>query len=331
MSHGKIRKQTNCLNCNHTVSERFCPHCGQENIEPKQSAHHLIFHFFEDLTHYDGSFWKTIKNLLFKPGQLTLAYLEGKRQMYVAPVKLYIFISFITFLIPNFLNTGDAHTEVNGKEGTIIEDTIKSSSINSNINYGLEFDEEVNQFLVLKSEKKLDSLFKTPENQSFWLQIFKPVIKRYVNLKIEGNTNRQILSKFTDTFVHTLPKALFLYMPIFAFILWLFHDKKKWWFFDHGIFTLHYFSFLLLSTLLLICSDAFFEWLNVPWINIIYFIGACLGLIYTIRYYFLASRMVFEHSKKVNLIKGSVIFLVNGILITVHILILIYISLLMLH
>ena len=33
MSHGKVREDKTCLNCGHQVEERFCPHCGQENIE----------------------------------------------------------------------------------------------------------------------------------------------------------------------------------------------------------------------------------------------------------------------------------------------------------
>ena len=66
----------------------------------------------------------------------------------------------------------------------------------------------------------------------------------------QGFTQQKIQEKFTEAFVHTLPKALFIYLPIFAFILCLFHDKKKWWYFDHGIFTLHYFSFLLIYILI---------------------------------------------------------------------------------
>ena len=99
MSHGKLREEKNCLNCGHTVEEKFCPNCGQQNIETRQPFHYLFTHFIEDFTHYDGQFWGTIKNLLFKPGKLTNTYLEGKRQQFVPPVKLYIFMSFVTFFL----------------------------------------------------------------------------------------------------------------------------------------------------------------------------------------------------------------------------------------
>src|SRR5690606_18832072 len=52
--------------------------------------------------------------------------------------------------------------------------------------------------------------------------------------------------KITEVASKNIPKFLFFYMPVFAFLMWLFHNKRRWYYFDHGIFTLHYFSFLLL-------------------------------------------------------------------------------------
>ncbi|MGM5630438.1 DUF3667 domain-containing protein [Apibacter raozihei] len=64
---------------------------------------YLFKHFAEDLVHYDSKFWQTIKYLLFYPGKLTNDYLSGKRKSQVAPVKLYIFISFLTFFVTAIL------------------------------------------------------------------------------------------------------------------------------------------------------------------------------------------------------------------------------------
>ncbi|WP_185144994.1 DUF3667 domain-containing protein [Epilithonimonas vandammei] len=99
MSHGKLREEKDCLNCGHIIEEKYCPNCGQQNIKTRQQFHYLFTHFIEDFTHYDGQFWGTLKNLVFKPGKLTNTYLEGKRQKFVPPVKLYIFTSFITFFL----------------------------------------------------------------------------------------------------------------------------------------------------------------------------------------------------------------------------------------
>ena len=99
MGKSHVRADKTCLNCNYVVENRFCGNCGQENIDTRKTFHHLFIHFFEDLTHYENSFWKTIRNLLFKPASLSKEYLSGKRMSYLAPVRLYIFISFVTFFL----------------------------------------------------------------------------------------------------------------------------------------------------------------------------------------------------------------------------------------
>ena len=45
MSKSVIRKDKNCLNCGHVVEQRFCPNCGQENIEGRKTFHELFVHF----------------------------------------------------------------------------------------------------------------------------------------------------------------------------------------------------------------------------------------------------------------------------------------------
>ena len=106
MSRHHLRKDSICTNCGHQVEERFRPNCGQENIETRQSFAHLVRHFFEDLTHYDSAFWKTIKYLLLRPAYLTKQFLAGKRNSFVHPVRLYFFVSFLAFFLPHVLPSG---------------------------------------------------------------------------------------------------------------------------------------------------------------------------------------------------------------------------------
>jgi hypothetical protein len=99
MSHLHERSEKICLNCGSELTGRFCHNCGQENLEPKESFAHLVRHFFEDFTHFDGKFFRTIKVLLLKPGFLTEEYLKGKRASYLNPIRMYLFISAAFFLI----------------------------------------------------------------------------------------------------------------------------------------------------------------------------------------------------------------------------------------
>jgi hypothetical protein len=103
-------------------------------------------------------------------------------------------------------------------------------------------------------------------------------------------------------------------MPLFAFFLWLFHSKKRWYYFDHGIFTLHYFSFLLLIILLLFLIDLLLDWDGNYWILdklnlLIHFVG--FGWMF---YYFFLRTIVFMenraryHSSKAWRCSGSTSF-----------------------
>ncbi len=108
MSHLHERKEKICLNCNTSLQGRYCHVCGQENIEPKESVWHLVNHFFQDITHFDGKFFSTVKLLITKPGFLSKEYMLGKRASYLNPIRMYVFTSAIFFLIFfSLTNAGD--------------------------------------------------------------------------------------------------------------------------------------------------------------------------------------------------------------------------------
>jgi len=99
VSHLHERKEKNCLNCDTEVIGRYCHKCGQENLEPKETVWHLVQHFFNDITHFDGKFFETVKYLMRKPGFLSLEYMRGRRMSYLNPIRMYVFTSAIFFII----------------------------------------------------------------------------------------------------------------------------------------------------------------------------------------------------------------------------------------
>ncbi|GHT51293.1 hypothetical protein FACS189440_20110 [Bacteroidia bacterium] len=285
MNH-KLRKDKRCQNCGHYVDKRFCPNCGQENVETRQPFHYLFTHFVADFIHYDGQFWKTIQYLLFYPARLTQEYIAGKRKSYVQPVQLYIFISFLVFFIPAILPGFDEKPDVSiEKESKEIHKSI-AEELNIPENqagiymYGLK-----NVHSVQQLDSIQQALPKEEKLLKFQYVIYKKVLK-YKNLD-------EIKDKIGESLIHNMPKAIFLYMPIFAFWLWVFHNKKKWLYFDHGIYTLHYFSFLLLTILLYIVVNwllSLFHW-EIP--GLITFAMFCWFI-----FYFFRSHSQFYRQKK---------------------------------
>ena len=76
-----LRKETDCLNCGAMVQGRYCHVCGQENTEPKETFWHMVTHFFYDITHFDGSFFVTLKDLFSSPGFLSREYMRAQEKI----------------------------------------------------------------------------------------------------------------------------------------------------------------------------------------------------------------------------------------------------------
>jgi len=117
VSHLKERKEKICLNCNADLYGRYCHVCGQENLEPKETVWHLVTHFFNDITHFDGKFFETVRYLLRKPGFLSLQYMAGKRASYLNPIRMYVFTSAIFFIILFSLRGGSIVEEHENLDG----------------------------------------------------------------------------------------------------------------------------------------------------------------------------------------------------------------------
>ncbi|WP_293870137.1 DUF3667 domain-containing protein [Flavobacterium sp.] len=334
MSRSPLRKDKTCLNCNYVVENRFCPNCGQENTDTRKTFHHLFIHFFEDLTHYENAFWKTIKNLFLKPASLTKEYLSGKRLSYLAPVRLYIFISFVTFFIIAIfptnedellkLNQTTIKTDDNGKvieSATTPKKKIKLSEY-------IKADEEAQKKRHLTNEqqnegflnfgyknvKELDSLQKYGPAKDKLNDFEYTIVKKTLIVKAK-NSKEEMIEKFLEEAQHNFPKVLFIYMPLFALTLWLFHNKKRWYYFDHGIFTLHYFSFLLISVLMIFFFKKIMGcFTENSFTDFITSAGKTIGYIWMFYYFFPAHHRFYGETRTISFLKSITMFFINVIL-----------------
>jgi hypothetical protein len=316
-----LRDDKECQNCGYTVEEIYCPRCGQKNTETRQPFSHLAAHFIEDFTHYDGAFWKTIKYLMLRPAKLTQEYLHGKRQAFVPPVKLYIFISFITFFIPATLPDVNTEDTVHEIEQTYQEiEPVKEVSVEEKMNTkakvwitGFTINGDKLSFenpLYYPSLQEMDSIENLKPQHLRLSNFEKKLGKKIINL-YKHKTPQEVGTQFGQQFYNSIPKTLFIYLPVFAFWLWLLHGKKRWLFFDHGIFTLHYFSFLLLINVLLILLYKIAYSIDTEFTEAAYIVTFFTLLAWQVYYFYRAHRKMYHESWIVNFLKSSLLFLVN--------------------
>ncbi len=289
MSRLPERTEKNCLNCGATVQGRFCQHCGQENVETRETFIQLLHHFVSDIFHYDTRLWLTFKYIFLRPGFLSVEYRLGRRKRYFHPIQTYFFTSafffliFFSFILPGEninkisrtpfsqeqrrmkiqnaekLLKGDTTNLSFQKQLALLRDTTRSLS---------EFDlvEATNDMSFVKinghtyrSKAAYDSLQKSlPAAQRDNLFVRK-IIERSLGLneKYRGNYEG-LMESFTHDLFHGMPYLLFISLPFFALILKLVYVRRRREFFfaDHAVFTLHLYIFSFLYLLIIFAISA---------------------------------------------------------------------------
>jgi len=121
-------KEGNCLNCGTIESGKYCSNCGQKFQPTKVPLKLFLEDAVETLFNIDNRWLKTLKHLFINPGKVTIEYIEGKRAQYLPPLRVYLSISILYFLVITlvdsnqifFINFSDSEENV-GDLATIIQ------------------------------------------------------------------------------------------------------------------------------------------------------------------------------------------------------------------
>ena len=92
-----------CPNCGHAqqADDQYCAQCGQANRDLHRPIASIFREFASVELGWDAKLWTTLRRLLIRPGSLTLDLMNGRRRGQVPPVRLYLFISVVYFLLLN--------------------------------------------------------------------------------------------------------------------------------------------------------------------------------------------------------------------------------------
>lgn len=93
-----------CPNCSELLWGQYCANCGQRARVRMITFWELLKDAGDLLASLDSRIWRTLGLMLFRPGRLTLDYLQGKRARFVPPVRLFIASTLVFFFIAT-LNT----------------------------------------------------------------------------------------------------------------------------------------------------------------------------------------------------------------------------------
>jgi hypothetical protein len=134
----------NCLNCGDTLHGDYCYTCGQKKYDPKdRTVSSFARNFFEESFSFDSKFFKSLKYLLFKPGFLTVEYFSGRVNSYITPLKMYLFVSVVSFFIGSLISPDNLRSL---SEDFGLEQTVNNYISAKNVSYEVfevKFDTEL--------------------------------------------------------------------------------------------------------------------------------------------------------------------------------------------
>ncbi len=261
-------KEHACPNCDYVFTGHFCPNCGQSLTEFDRPFGFVFYDFLGNVVAFDSRLFKTIYSLILKPGHLTAEFFRGKRMSYAPPFRIFIFLSFLLFLMLQ-IATNKSLTNVldySFKDSAILNDSISLAELDS-LGLDLQIKDE------LDSSKNVTfgfdiAKFSDQENmRASLLSIAGQLEERLKDT--EDETKRRMLLKFIDIcrspdqlasrILKYLSWAFFLLLPVFALLLKLFYVRRKKNYIRHLVFSVHLHSFLFLLFFLIVSLNLIFS------------------------------------------------------------------------
>ena len=98
------QEEHECLNCHEHYTGRFCPRCGQAATTERFSMKVAAENFAEAYGMGERGMFRTMRDLILRPGYLILDYLRGMRVSYFAPFKMFFLLFALSTLVTHGLN-----------------------------------------------------------------------------------------------------------------------------------------------------------------------------------------------------------------------------------
>jgi hypothetical protein len=303
---GSGKKQANefCLNCGTKLQDVFCHHCGQKDIPKRQTLGELWTNFIASFWSYEGKFFQTTKYIITRPGFLAVEYNQGKRESYYHPARMYVFISFVFFLLvfslpdtddeqsTTGLNQADSLELANIKTdpselvtGGGLDSLMKNMELDSSDRAAIDSaKKEMTIKTSARKKKKNGFTFSGDPSKSAEAydsaQLAKPEaerdgwFERKLNRKVAeinkhyNNDSDKFGEDFQQAFLDNFSKVLFWLLPFFALVLKLLYVRRDFFYSEHLVFSIYYYNFFYLAGSLKMLVE------QVPWLG---WLGTIMG------------------------------------------------------
>ncbi len=239
-----------CQNCGSPAGANYCPACGQDSRDHAVSVRLLMRDFAADVFTYDSRFFRSFVPLLFRPGDLTVEYVRGRRVRYIPPLRLYVFVSLLFFFVLSVqVNTGLSESGWFDQDGALPDSSEVALVLDLADAYpGTEAAGASLPVWVAARIAEQDSVGETGERgDGPWFQVSGE--------EVSANEFRAVI----DGVQRLVPKAMILLQPLMAALLALVYRRSRRRFIEHLVMSLHLhaYMFLVFTVVMMVPWDLF--------------------------------------------------------------------------
>ena len=219
-----------CVSCDAPLSGPYCARCGERALEPEALTlrHFLVHTVAHELLHVDGTLWRTLRLLFVRPGRLSLEYAAGRRRPYVNPFRLLL-IAIVAYAL------------------------MTSSGRATTWNFG-----PVTVSMAPAPVRRYLSVETTIDNVDHY-----GLLRQQLAAKKTALASDAARERFHDRLAAFAQPVSFANVVLLAGALHLCFRWQRRRFLEHAAFSMHVFSFVLLSSLTVQLAILLRFWLGV--------------------------------------------------------------------
>ncbi|MBR0078396.1 MAG: DUF3667 domain-containing protein [Bacteroidales bacterium] len=118
-----------CATCGTHYTGNFCPRCGQSQRIRRYSFKTAILNFLDVWGLGNRGMFRTIRDLLLRPGYMIRDYLSGMQMAYFPPFKLFFLLAALSILVTSGINIkGKNFNKEDDKPKAQMEKTVDSAT-----------------------------------------------------------------------------------------------------------------------------------------------------------------------------------------------------------
>ncbi len=255
---------THCENCDTALNGPYCHRCGQHDFDFQRSFGHMFLDALENFFHFDTKLFRNVVTLLFYPGRLTAEFNAGKRAAQMPPLRLYIFVSLVFFLLvfankkfPDawVLDEGDLKPRIVSKvdgQPAAPADALLAAAQNltdGSTGEGKRDAKELRDLVAGLKEAKARAVAAKKAAGKKPLQLDgseNSAILRWIEEQGRSMAEPAHRKEVIEAFFHSLPKMLLFCLPFFALYTRVLFRQSGQVYLQHLVVALHFHTFVFL-------------------------------------------------------------------------------------